>query len=193
MQRPWGSLEHSSLEALKADRGLESSTDGMWHFRRLWGARERLAAGQPGWDPPNCLSQLCPVSLPQLPCPPAQASPPACGPSRGEGEALAGHPQPLPFPGPGKGGCFCSHPPEGLEGYEPGGGKLWERAQSPGALAWSSWLLEPDRDFAPTQSSPWGRAGAGSCHLPPKAPLLAGSGKAGQETEGTGQVQVQAP
>lgn len=142
--------------------------DRRWTFGGLRGARECLAAGWPGQEPPNCLSQLRALSLPQLPCPPARS------PSRGEGETLAGHPQPLPFSGPGKGGCSCSHPPEGREGREPGGGKLWERAQSPGAAAGSWRLLASESDLAPTLSSPWEPGGSRIPPPPSQPPLLGG-------------------
>lgn len=45
--------------------------------------------------------------------------------------------------------------PRGLGGHGAGGGKLWERAESPGALTGSLRLLAPDKDFVPPLSSPW--------------------------------------
>lgn len=61
MQRPWGSLGHSSPEALKADRRLESSTDGVWPFRGAvggsWGTSGYRVAwlGFPQTACPSCL------------------------------------------------------------------------------------------------------------------------------------------
>lgn len=169
--------------SLKAEKGLESRClhHRAWASRGLWGA------GPAGIPQIACLSSVF-SPCPGCPVPPARASPPARSRSRGEGETLAGH---LPFSGPGKGGCLGSHPPEGPEGPEPGGGNLWERARSPGALTRSWRLLAPERDVASPLSSPWepgwsripsagqaGRAGRG------RTPLQAGGWR------GQGQVGV---
>lgn len=75
VQRPWGSLGHSSPEALKADRGLESSTDGVWPFRGAVGGCWETSGYRAAWlGFPQTACPSCLVLLPwPLPRPAARA------------------------------------------------------------------------------------------------------------------------